>query len=101
MARLAEDIAKASKRIADRNYKKSVEEATIALREKCVTAVTKMLKDGLLSTEVKLEDEDLDGLENIVEEMRGLNYRHALVEVQTEERELVEQLLRISVEHLA
>ena len=101
MARQAGDIAKVAQQIAEKNYKKSVKEATIALREKCVTAVTAMTKAGELSTEVEVDESDLDGLDNVVEEMRKLNYRHAFIEVQNEEGDLIEHRLRVSVAHLA
>ena len=96
MGRSANDIYEVVQKIRKRNQRKSVE----LLKEKCVLAVTEMLKSGDLSTEVSIEDQDYDGIDVMVEEMRALGYRHCLVETQDEEENIIGLRLRISLAHL-
>ena len=96
MGRSASDIYEVIKKVRQRNAKRSAE----LLKEKCVLAVTEMLKSGDLSTEVDIEDEDRDGIDLVVEEMRALGYRHCLIEIQNEEGDLIGLSLRVSLAHL-
>ena len=96
VGRSAKDIYEVAKRIQNRNTQRSTE----VLKNKCTEAVTAALKEGYLDVLVEMSDEDRTGMENVVEEMRRLGYRHCLIETQDEEGDVLGHDLRISWAHL-
>jgi len=96
MTRKASEIFEYAKR-----KRLSVDEQSFkTLREKSIIAVTEMMKEGGFTTEIDLTDNDMFVIQELTEELRGLGYYYCLIEVQSEEGNIVDHRLRISVAHL-
>jgi SpoVK/Ycf46/Vps4 family AAA+-type ATPase len=96
MAMNARDLAENLKTLV----KKDKEQSIKVLREYCVKAINNMIRSRETSTEIELVDDMLTGLEVVTEQLRELEYKFCLIEVQDYEGKIVKHRLRISIEHL-
>ena len=92
--RSAKDLIKTVKKVR----LKQDQDLYTSLRETCSKAVSDMVRDGNLQTEVELDD--LTGLTKVVDELVGLGYRYCLIETENEKGDILNHRLRISLSHL-
>ena len=103
MAKSAKDLYK----LALANNKKNAKNKPIVEKEdiktfktKCLAAVDKMVEEGLLVTEVKITEKEIEVIHTVIEDLRKMSYRHCFIEIQDAWGDVLEHRLRISLAHL-
>lgn len=71
-----------------------------ALKAKVVGATSKMLTEMTYEEEIELEDDDLLVLSRITSELREMDYKYSLIEIQNTSGDILKHKLMVSVAHL-
>lgn len=70
------------------------------LKQKILGATTKMAVDLVLNTEVEVSPDEMIAVPRVTEQLRELDYKFCLIEVQSVTGDIVKHRLRISIAHM-